>query len=305
MIQPSATSSATKSTTVALSGPILAIPSLSGASTLVAIDVDRGKRSGTASFQWPDILRSITSAEASFDSAFERIAAIGPKAEQGGGSLSAGYYDRSGTFTTVTLKEDTYGKRKLYDAAVFVNDHLVAHTSDGWLVEAATGGRVAGQSRPFYLGDTEALIVDADNHPVPIPRVELGRCVLDPKQRGELICPSGTNLVAGKQAFGSVSKIGYVADAFNDGSALWAGKDGVLYLISRAGGPERALTPATDFQITSARLSPDEKAIAYTAYRDGVTSVWRVKASGGTPQRLIPDEFPTTEQAVPLVRAWR
>jgi Tol biopolymer transport system component len=58
-----------------------------------------------------------------------------------------------------------------------------------------------------------------------------------------------------------------------------------LWVVPAAGGPATLITPETD-RDTDPAWSSDERFVYFTSTRDGLTSLWRVPASGGIERRL-------------------
>ena len=59
-----------------------------------------------------------------------------------------------------------------------------------------------------------------------------------------------------------------------------------LYLAEIAGGKLRQLI-AWNGHVSALDWTPDGKAIVFSAAREGVTGLWRMRAAGGTPQRIV------------------
>jgi Tol biopolymer transport system component len=210
------------------------------------------------------------------------------------------------------------------EPALSPDDGFVAYSSDEtgnpeiWLMDLKSGAPLrltdhpGADTSPAWLPDGSALLFVSDRGGSPsiykIPRLGGTPLLVVPGSKDPAVSPDGTRVAFARPDASGDTRIG-VAPLRDPGRAtiLTDKSDGVwshchpawspdgtklcfedfrdLWIVPANGGKVTPLT--TDHQWNlEPEWSPDGRFVYYSSYREGTHALWRVPASGGTPERV-------------------
>ncbi len=222
------------------------------------------------------------------------------------------------------------------EPALSPDDAFAAYSSDEtgnpeiWLMDLKSGVPLqltndpASDTSPAWTPDGGTILFVSDRGGSPavykVPRLGGAPLLVLPDAVDPAASPDGTRIAFARPNAAGEGRIA-VADLLDlahpriltgDADGLWGhyrpawSPDGKticyqdfrdLWLVPAAGGKVKPLTTDHKWNLEPV-WSPDGRSIYFSSYRDGTHALWRIPASGGTPERVTPGTGPEGRPSV-------